>query len=218
MKMMYCHPNLKNHQKLVLRFKLLSANTIAITINQTVSFYLLVNIFFGIIGLSFLLQENLSSINILKILIDGGGGDLVERYNETQNISDMDRQEIVRIIMADLTNKTGNLYPSSEMKERTAKALVEFFPWLSIHRSYTALPFFQLPDRRIFWQQTCNLIRPSLKIEQKFYLTWLIPLILARRWLKRNWLLSPKSLKNVSSNEEDKTGIHFKIAWVIYFF
>jgi peroxiredoxin family protein len=141
---------LKNHQKLVLRFKLLSANTIAITINQTVSFYLLVNIFFGIIGLSFLLQENLSSINILKILIDGGGGDLVERYNETQNISDMDRQEIVRIIMADLTNKTGNLYPSSEMKERTAKALVEFFPWLSIHRSYTALPFFQLPDRRIF--------------------------------------------------------------------
>ena len=82
----------------------------------------------------FFFQGNLSSINILEILIDGGGGDLVERYNETQNISDMDRQEIVRIIMADLTNKTGNLYPSSEMKERTAKALVEFFPCLAIHR------------------------------------------------------------------------------------
>ena len=82
----------------------------------------------------FFFQGNLSSINILEILIDGGGGDLVERYNETQNISDMDRQEIVRIIMADLTNKTENLYPSSEMNERTAKALVEFFPCLAIHR------------------------------------------------------------------------------------
>ena len=48
----------------------------------------------------FFFQGNLSSIiNILEILIDGGGGDLVERYNETQNISDMDRQEIVRIII-----------------------------------------------------------------------------------------------------------------------
>ena len=47
----------------------------------------------------FFFQGNLSSINILEILIDGGRGDLVERYNETQNISDMDRQEIVRIII-----------------------------------------------------------------------------------------------------------------------
>ncbi|XP_045035739.1 uncharacterized protein LOC116931782 isoform X2 [Daphnia magna] len=36
--------------------------------------------------------------------------------------------------MADLTKKCGNMYPSSDIKDATAKALVEFFPCLALIR------------------------------------------------------------------------------------
>lgn len=78
-----------------------------------------------------------STISIPEILADGGGLDVLERYQNSQpspSLSDIDRQEIVRILMADLTKKCGNMYPSSDIKDATAKALVEFFPCLALIR------------------------------------------------------------------------------------
>lgn len=94
--------------------------------------------YFNILQHNFRLFIQVSStISIPEILADGGGLGVLERYQNSQpspSLSDIDRQEIIRILMADMTKKSRNMYPSSDIKNATAKALVEFFPCLALIR------------------------------------------------------------------------------------
>ncbi len=75
----------------------------------------------------------------------------------------MDRQEIVRILIADLTNKTGDLYPTSALKESLAESLVIMFPCLGLHRhGVTPYCHFYHPRTGGFFENRLRTMRKSL--------------------------------------------------------
>lgn len=76
-------------------------------------------------------------IDVIKLLQQSAKGkEILENFNEREKpfLKDCEREEITRIVVADVVSKIGHLYPSTDTKEHMGASITNAFTCLKINR------------------------------------------------------------------------------------
>ncbi|KAJ8686816.1 hypothetical protein QAD02_022610 [Eretmocerus hayati] len=96
------------------------------------------------------------------------GRSIVKTLRSDKPFKETDRKELVRILIAELILAQNNTYPSHEVKEALAKALVEEFPRLKNDLSPLGYEHFYNPvTRKGFFQWRLQTLQKDLPVEEK---------------------------------------------------
>ncbi|XP_045036730.1 uncharacterized protein LOC116935164 isoform X2 [Daphnia magna] len=82
-------------------------------------------------------EVEIGKIDVIKLLQQSAKGkEILENFNEREKpfLKDCEREEITRIVVADVVSKIGHLYPSTDTKEHMGASITNAFTCLKINR------------------------------------------------------------------------------------